>query len=409
MKNVLGVALGIFSAIGGFVDIGDLVFNTQAGATFGFQLLWVVVVGVIGIIVYSEMCGRVSAVAQRPVFDLIRERTGFGAGLATLIASEVVNLMTCAAEIGGVAICLQLLSGLPYRLLIPLAVIGLAVSSWVLPFRWIERVFGYGGLCLLVFAVAAIKLHPDWGQVAHGFVPGSHSGGSLMVYLYFVVGLLGAAMTPYEVYFYSSGAVEDRWGLKELGLNKVTAIIGYSLGGFLSFALMIVAGALFLPRGISPQFLGTPALASEHAVGQMGLLLALVGILFAVGGAAIETSFSGAYNLAQFFGWRWGKKERPAAASRFTLSWLVIFALALLLVLTGYDPVKLTEYSVIFSVVALPLTYLPILLVANDRAYMGASVNGRLANFLAVLYFLLILAIAVAAIPLMVLTHGGQG
>jgi manganese transport protein len=77
--------------------------------------------------------------------------------------------------------------------------------------------------------------------------------------------------------------------------------------------------------------------------------------------------------------------------------------------MTGYDPVKLTEYSVIFSVVALPLTYLPILLVANDRAYMGANVNGKLANFLGGLYFLVILVIAVAAIPLMLLTNGGQG
>jgi Mn2+/Fe2+ NRAMP family transporter len=317
--------------------------------------------------------------------------------------------MTCAAEVGGIAICLQLLSGLPYRLLIPLAVVGLAVASWALPFQWIERVFGYLGLCLLVFAVVAIKLHPDWGTVSHGFVPGSHTGGSLPVYLYFVVGLLGAAMTPYEVYFYSSGAVEDGWGLKELGLNKVTAMIGYGLGGFLSFALMIVAGTLFLPQSIDPQFLGTPALAAGHVLGKVGLLLALVGILFAVGGAAIETSFSGAYNAAQFFGWRWGKKERPAAASRFTLSWLVIFALAALVIMTGYDPVKLTEYSVIFSVVALPLTYLPILLIANDRTYMGSKVNGKLANVLGVVYFLVIIAIALAAIPLMLITHGGQG
>jgi manganese transport protein len=221
--------------------------------------------------------------------------------------------------------------------------------------------------------------------------------------------VLGTAMSPYEVYFYSSGAVEDRWGLKDLSLNKVTSIIGYALGGFLSIALMIVAGVLFLPRGISPQFLGTPALAAEHTLGQVGLLLALVGILFAIGGAAIETSFSGAYNLAQFFGWRWGKKERPAAASRFTLSWLAIFAIALLVVMTGYGPVKLTEYAVIFSVVALPLTYLPILLVANDHAYMGAKVNGKLANVLGVLYFVVILAVAVAAIPLMLITHGGQG
>jgi Mn2+/Fe2+ NRAMP family transporter len=172
---------------------------------------------------------------------------------------------------------------------------------------------------------------------------------------------------------------------------------------------MITAAVLFLPRGISPAFLGTPALAAQHELGRIGLLLALVGILFAVGGAAIETSFSGAYNLAQFFGWRWGKKERPAAASRFTLAWLVIFALALLVVMTGYDPVKLTELSVIFSVVALPLTYLPILLVANDRTYMGAHANGRAANVLGVFYFVVIILIAVSAIPLLLLTNGGQG
>jgi len=409
LKNILAVALGILSAIGGFVDIGDLVFNMQAGATFGFQLLWAVVVGVVGIVVYSEMCGRVAAISKRAVFDLVRERTGFGAGLATLVASEIVNLMTCAAEVGGVAICLKLLSGLPYRLLIVVAVAALIVCAWRLPFEWIERVFGYMGLCLLVFAVAAIKLHPDWGEVAHGFVPGSHSGGSTLVYLYFVVGLLGAAMTPYEVYFYSSGVVEDQWGSDELGLNKVTAMIGYGLGGFLSFALMITAAVLFLPRGIDPEFIGTPALAAGDMLGQFGLLLAIVGILFAVGGAAIETCFSGAYNVSQFFGWRWGKFEPPARASRFTLAWLVIFALAMLVVMTGYDPVKLTEYAVIFSVVALPLTYLPILLVANDRTYMGSHANGKLANIVGVAYFFVILAIAVAAIPLMIVTNGGQG
>ena len=409
LKNLLAIALGILSAIGGFVDIGDLVFNTQAGATFGFQLLWVVVVGVLGIIVYSEMCGRVSAVSGRPVFDLVRERAGFGAGLATLGASEVVNLMTCAAEVGGVAIALKLLSGLDYRLLILFAALGLAIVSWSLPFEWIERVFGYLGLCLLVFVVAAIKAHPPWSQVAHGFIPGSHEGGSLAVYLYFVVGLLGAAMTPYEVYFYSSGAVEDQWGTQELGLNKATATIGYGLGGLLSVALMIVAAMVFLPNGITPELLGTPALASAHVLGQIGLLLAIVGILFAVGGAAIETAFSGAYNLAQFFGWRWGKRERPVDAPRFTVAWIAILLVAMVVIITGIDPVKLTEYSVIFSVVALPLTYLPILLVANDRTYMGSKVTGKLANTLGVIYLFVILVVAVSAIPLMLLTHGGQG
>ena len=217
-----------------------------------------VVVGVVGIIVYSEMCGRVAAVSEKAVFDAVRERAGFGAGLTTLIAAQVVNLMTLAAEVGGVAICLRLLSGLPYRWLVLAAIVAIGLVVWVVSFEWIERIFGYGGLCLLVFAVAVVQLHPDWGAVAHGFVPHVDTDDTLL-YLYFAVGLLGAAMTPYEVYFYSSGGVEEGWTPKDLGINRANAVIGYGLGGFLSFTLMITGGALFLGQGIDPEFLGTIA------------------------------------------------------------------------------------------------------------------------------------------------------
>jgi Mn2+/Fe2+ NRAMP family transporter len=378
-----------------------------AGATFGYQLLWVVVVGVVGIIVYSEMCGRVAAVSNKAVFDAVRERAGFGAGLLTLIAAQIVNLMTLAAEVGGIAICLRLLSGMPYRWLILLAIVALGVVVWVISFEWIERIFGYGGLCLLVFAVAAVKLHPDWGAVANGVVPHLNTDDTLL-YLYFTVGLLGAAMTPYEVYFYSSGGIEDGWTPKDIGINRANALIGYGLGGFLSFALMITGGALFLGKGIEPDFLGSIALGAGVPLGEIGLLLALIGILFAVGGASIDTLFAGAYNLAQFMGWEWGRYRSPSGAPRFTLTWMVLLVLAFGIVQTGVDPVMLTEYAVIFSVVALPLTYLPILLVANDRAYMGGYANGRLANVLGVVYLVIILAVALTAIPLMIFTNVGQ-
>jgi len=405
--KIFQVALGILAAIGGFVDIGDLVFNVSAGATFGYQLLWVVVIGVVGIIVYSEMCGRVAAVSGKAVFDAVRERMGFKVGLMTLVAAQVVNLMTLTAEVGGVAICLQLLSGLPYRWLIVLAGIAIAVVVWVTSFEWIERIFGYGGLCLLVFAVAAVKLHPVWGAVGHGFVPHVETESPLL-YAYFAVGLLGAAMTPYEVYFYSSGGVEEQWGPKDLGLNKANAMIGYGLGGFLSFALMIVGGSLFLDKGIEPEFLGSIAIGAEVPLGQIGLLLAIVGILFAVGGAAIDTLFSGAYNLAQFLGWEWGRYRAQTGAPRFTVTWIVLLVLAVGAVMTGVDPVQLTEYAVIFSAVALPLTYIPILLVANDRSYMREYANGRLANTLGLIYLAVIGVISLAAVPLLILTNVGQ-
>jgi Mn2+/Fe2+ NRAMP family transporter len=407
VSRLLGLALGILSAIGGFVDIGDLVFNVSAGATFGYQLLWVIPIGVVGIIVYSEMCGRVAAVSGKAVFDAIRERVGFKAGLGALVASEIVNLLTLTAEIGGVAIALQLLSGLPYRALLIVAALALAILIWVTSFEWIERLFGYGGLCMLVFAIAAVKLAPDWGEVASGFIPHVPQNEPLL-YAYLVVGLLGAAMTPYEVYFYSSGGVEDGWSPKDLGLNRANAIIGYGLGGFLSVSLMIVGAALFLGKGITPEHLGTIALGSAEPLGQIGLLLGLFGILFAVGGASIDTVFAGAYNLAQFCGWEWGRYRHARGAPRFALTWLVLLLCGLLIAMTGIDAVALTEYAVIFSVVALPLTYLPILLVANDRSYMGRYVNGRLANTLGLVYLVVIGLVAVTAVPLLILTNAGQ-
>ena len=408
MKAVFSIALGILAAIGGFVDIGDIVFNVAAGAAFGYQLLWAVVVGVGGIITYAEMCGRVAAVSDKAVFDAVRERLGFGPGLVALVAGELVNLLTIAAEIGGIAIVLQLLSGLPYRVLLVLAVLALGLVLWLMPFSWIERIFGYLGLALLVFAVAAFKLNPDWGAVAEGFVPSTGTGNG-WVYAYFVVGLIGAAMIPYEVYFYSSGAVEERWKPKDLGTNRANVLVGYSLGGLLSFTLMISAGALLLPQGISVDLLGTVALVAQSPLGETGLILALIGMLFAISGAAIDSGFSGAYSIAQFFGWEWGKYRHNSGAPRFTLAWIAMLLLGFLIVVTGVDPIMVTEVSVIFSVVALPLTYIPILLVANDRAYMGRYANGWVANIFGIFYLLVVLVIAVAAIPLLVLSNMGQG
>ena len=409
MSKILQIALGVLAAIGGFVDIGDLVFNTEAGATFGYQLLWAVVLGAIGIVVYSEMCGRVATVAKRPVFEAVRERLGYDVGLTTLVASQFTNFLTCVAEVGGVAIILRHLFGLPYRPLIVLALVILLVSVWALPFEYIERIYGFGGLLLIVFTVAALKLEPDWGRFGAGLVPHVHTG-EYFIWAYFVVGLISATLMPYEVYFYSSGGIEDGWTPpSDLKLNKVTAVFGYGVGTLLSFSLMVVAAELFLPQSISPEFLGTVALGAQIPLGQAGLLLGLLGMFFAVAGASIDTSLAGAYNLAQFLGWDWGKYRRPAGAPRFTLTWIAFFVLAAAIVSTGVDPVLVTEFAVVFSAVALPFTYLPVLLIARDRNYMGEYANGRVGNALGWFYLLVIVVIALAAIPLLVLTNTGQG
>jgi manganese transport protein len=116
MKKVLGVALGILTAIGGFLDIGDMVTNAVVGSRFGLSLAWVVVIGVIGICVFAQMSGRVAAVSGRATFELIRERLGPRFAVLNLGASFMINLMTLTAEIGGVALALQLVSSVSYLL-----------------------------------------------------------------------------------------------------------------------------------------------------------------------------------------------------------------------------------------------------------------------------------------------------
>jgi len=351
----------------------------------------------------------VAAVAKRPVFDVVRERLGYKVGLTTLCASQFVNAMTCAAEVGGVAIVLRYLFGLPYRPLIAVSLLILLVSVWFLPFEWIERVFGFGGLMLIVFAVAAVKLHPNMGALGHGLIPHIDTP-SPLIWFYFVVGILGATVAPYEVYFYSSGGVEDGWvPPHDLKLNKLTSILGYALGTVLSVSIMVVAAELFVPQGIEPGFLGTVALAAQTPLGEVGLILALLGMFFAISGASIDTALSGAYNMAQFFGWEWGKYQKPARAPRFTITWMAFFGLAFLVVISGVDPIFVTELSVVFSVVALPLTYVPILLVAGDKNYMGDHANGRLASTLGWVYLVIILVVSLAAVPLLVLTNMGEG
>ena len=98
----------------------------------------------------------------------------------------------------------------------------------------------------------------------------------------------------------------------------------------------------------------------------------------------------------------------PLRAARFHTVILVSAIGAVALLLTTVDPIQVTEYSVVFSAVALPLTYLPILVVANDRTYMAEHTNGRLANVLGSVYLVVILVASLAAIPLMLLTKAGQ-
>ena len=340
MKKILGLTLGIMTALGGFVDLGQIVFTVQAGALFGYSLLWVIVLGLVAIIIYIEMCGRVAAVAREPVFSTVRKRLPKKIGVFTLVASNLQNLITCAAELGAVALVLQLLLGWSDRVALTVSAVAIAAMIWFLKFDWIERVFGLSGLLMIAFAVAAWRLGLNWHDVAMGFVPNIPGGGTrrLLLYSYFAVGIFSAMLMEYEVHFYSSGVIEEDWDANDLDENAIVASLGSALGGVLTVTLLLLGVLIFMPRGIFPETLNNAVLPSLVHLGPLGLKLGLLGVLACVGGAAIETALSGAYNVCQFCDFAWSKCVKPAYAPAFTFMWMAMLILATGLAASGIRP-----------------------------------------------------------------------
>ncbi|MEW2329141.1 divalent metal cation transporter [Micromonospora chersina] len=408
MRKLLAATLGVLSAIGGFVDIGDLVAASQAGARFGMAHAWVLLVGVVGICAYAEMAGRIAAVSGRAVFDLVRERLGPRVALLNLVASWLVTVITLAAELGGVALALQLATGLSYLLWVPVAAVAVWLVLWRMRFELMERVFGLAGLALLVFAVALFALPTDWAELGRGALRVSSGGETWSVYWFVAVALFASTVSPYEVFFFSSGGVEERWSAADLAHARSNVLIGFPVGGFLALSLIAVATVAYHPSGASLDTLDQVARPVLTALGGAGLAAAVLAFFAVTFGAALETGLSAAYAASQYFGWQWGKRVSPREAARFHSVLLVGLLLGVLLLMTAVDPVRLTEYMLVLSAVVLPLTYLPILVVANDRGYLGDRVNGWWTNLLGAVFLLLIVAASVAAIPLAIITRMGR-
>jgi manganese transport protein len=408
VKRIFEITLGILTAIGAFVDIGDFVASAATGSRFKMGVAWVVVLGTITIILFAEMAGRVAALSKRASFDLVRERFGPRLGGVNLLASFAVNLLTLAAEIGGLALVIEVLTGLNYLFwVVPL---GVAVwfVMWRVRFTSMERIFGLTGLALLVVVFGVWQAGADWHDLLRSATqPVVPSTETHAVYWYWVVSMFGATITVYEPFFFSSGAIEEKWGRQDLVVNRVNTYFGFSLGAVISLGLMALAAIYLYPRGISVDTLSQASLPVAAIVGKGGLVLLLVGAFAAFFGAALETGLSAGYIVCQYFGWTWGKMFKPKEAPRFQLVVIITLVGALMLMQSSINPIKLTEFSIVLVAVAAPLTYLPILLLANDPRYVGDKTNSGATNTAATVLFALMVVAAIAAIPLLLITKGG--
>lgn len=406
MKKWLQLALGIVTSVGGFLDAGALATSAQAGAAFKFQLLWAVGVATFLVIFLVEMSGRFAAVTKKALPDAIREHFGFTFWLVPFLVLSLSSLLVLGTEIGGVCVALHLLTGWPVALwALPVAVL-LWLFLWRSTFNTIENSTSLLGLLTLAFVVAAFLHHPPAGPVLAGFVPTLPQHEPLK-YWGIAVSIVGAVLSPYLFYFYSSGAVEDDWDSSYVGVNRWIATLGMSFGSVVSVAVIMVAALVLAPRGIMADDYHQTAMMLTDAFPFWGFLLFAVGLGIACFAAALEVALSMAYATAQTFGWNWGESLDPREDARFSLVYTVVILIGALIILAGVEPLKLTILAMATEASVLPFVALPFLLLMNDRKLLQKHANGWISNTIAVLVMLLALVLTLVSIPLVILGGGG--
>jgi Mn2+/Fe2+ NRAMP family transporter len=406
MRKWLQLGLGILTAVGGFFDMGAMATSAQAGASFRFQLLWTVVAATLLVIFLVEMSGRFAAVTRQALPDAIRDHFGFSAWLVPFLVLSLSQFLVLATEIGGICFALHLVSGLPT----PFWALPVAVLTWLFlwrsTFSTIENSTSLLGLITLAFVVAAFRHHPPTGEVLAGLVPSLPREDRLQ-YWGIAVSIMGAVLSPYLFYFYSSGAVEDEWDRSYVGVNRGIAFIGMGFGGMIALGGVVVAAMVLAPRGIQMDDYHQAAMMLTDAFPFWGFLLFALGMGIACLGAAVEVSLAMAYATAQTFGWNWGESLDPREDARFCMVYTGAILLASLVILVGVDPLKLTVLAMATEAAVLPFVAIPFLLLMNDRVLLKEHANGWLSNTVAVVVLALSLVLTVVSIPLALLGGGG--
>jgi len=402
MKKFLQIALGIVTSVGGFLEIGSVTTAAQAGASFGYKLLWAILLGTICLIFLVEMSGRFSAVSKHTIVDATRERFGFPFFSIMLMGMVLVAFLVLVAELGGIGLSLQILTGIGFQWwAIPVS-FAVWLVMWKGTFGLIENGVSLLGLVTISFVVAALKLHPDWLGVARGLLPGLE-GDQKAKYGFIAVSILGASISPYLMYFYSSGAIEDKWDVTYIPINRVIAILGMSFGGLLSMAVLVAAALAIGPNGVDITRFEQAAQIMTSALPKWGFFLFAVSMLVACLGAALEISLAISYFFAQGFGWNWSESLTPSKDARFCFTYTIIILLAAIPLVLRVDPIKVTMISMALTAATLPLAIVPFLFLMNDPIYLGEHRNGWISNSVVGIVILISFVLAVISIPLQII------
>jgi Mn2+/Fe2+ NRAMP family transporter len=380
LRWLLVLGPGLVAASAGN-DAGGIATYSSAGAQFGYELIWVMVVITVSLAVVQEMCARLGAATGRGLFDLIRERFGVGWTLFAVAVVLIANGGLVVSEFVGVGAASELL-GVSRYVAVPVA----AALLWYLvifgSYDWVEKIFLLMTLVFFAYPVAAIMGHPDWRELARGaFVPVIKKDPD---YIFILVGLLGTTITPYMQLFQQSSLVEKGVARRHYGPERVDTYTGAIFSNLMSIAMIVATAATLHVAGQTQvQTAEDAAKALSPLLGSYAKILFGAGLLGAslLAGAVLPLATS--YAISEAFGLPKGiNLDFRRAPKFFTLfTALVVFGAGVALI-PGVPVIRLLVAIQVLNGALLPVILVFILVLINDARLTGQLKNTTLYNVL---------------------------
>lgn len=382
LLGVLGP--GLIAAAAGD-DAGGIATYAQAGASYGYGLLWAMVLLTISLAVVQEMCARMGAVTQKGLADLIREEFGVRWTAFAMLILLIANLGIIVSEFLGIKASIQVLAG-QGTWLVYLGVPLVALGVWWLvikgSYRRVEKIFLVMALALLSYVPAAILAKPDWGQVLHQTVipTFSLSGGYIATF----VATIGTTITPY-MQVYTQSAVADK-GIqpKDYAYEKIDVYSGAVFGNLVAFFIIVATGATLFVRQIPINDAADAARALVPFAGPYAEALFAVGLFGASVLAAAVLPLSTSYAICEAFGFERGVSRSFKEAPVFQLLFTGLIVIGVLVALIpGLPIISVLVNLQVLNAVLLPILLIFIVRLVNKRRLMGRFTNRLIYNIIA--------------------------
>ncbi|MBA3352230.1 MAG: Nramp family divalent metal transporter [Blastocatellia bacterium] len=362
-------------------DAGGIATYSSAGAKFGYDMIWVMVVLTLSFAIVQEMCTRLGAATGRGLLDLIREKFGIAWTLFAIAIIVVANGGVTVSEFVGIGAASELL-GVSRYISVPIAAVGLWYLVIFGSYARVEKIFLLMTLVFFAYPIAAILGNPDWGAVARGAVVPSVRFES--EYIFLLVGVLGTTITPYIQIFQQSSTVERGAARKHYGPERLDAYFGSIFSNVMSVSMMIATAAtLYVIGQHDIQSAADAAKALEPVAGVWAGTLFAVGLLGAslLAGGVLPLATS--YAISEAFGIPKGVNLDYRRGKVFFGLFTAFIVFGAVVALIPNIPIfPLLVGIQVLNGVLLPIILVFILLLINNEKLTGELKNTKTYNVL---------------------------